>query len=129
MKLTQEKWPELAESEAAFRAEKIALAAIKFYILSFTPASTVKFDPEASLAFSGKAGTCRPPTPLILLLPRLLVPSRHMEPSGVIHLPPPHRGYPVPHPPLLVYQFSDCVVIRTLFTLSIRPNTINSWKS
>jgi len=55
-KITQEKWPELAAEEVAVRAKTIALAAIKFYILSSGPATTVMFDPQASLQFKGKAG-------------------------------------------------------------------------
>jgi len=64
-KTTKEKWekksekehlPPLSAEEAKRRGEKVAMAAIKFYILSFGPGTTVTFDPEASLQFSGKAG-------------------------------------------------------------------------
>eukprot|EP01125_Pyxidicula_operculata_P011641 TRINITY_DN3814_c0_g1_i1.p1 TRINITY_DN3814_c0_g1~~TRINITY_DN3814_c0_g1_i1.p1 ORF type:complete len:670 (-),score=190.64 TRINITY_DN3814_c0_g1_i1:50-2059(-) len=54
--VTKEKWPQLTEEQVKFRADKIAMAAIKYYILSFGPATTVTFDPASSLQFKGKAG-------------------------------------------------------------------------
>jgi arginyl-tRNA synthetase len=54
--LTKTKWPTLSEEDLTFRANKIALSAIKFFILSFGPATTVLFDPAASLQFKGKSG-------------------------------------------------------------------------
>jgi arginyl-tRNA synthetase len=54
--ITKTKWPALTEDELNHRSKIIALAAIKFFILSFGPATTVLFDPAASLQFSGKSG-------------------------------------------------------------------------
>jgi len=54
--ITKEKWPELSGEEVKFRAENICMAAIKFYILSFGPQTTISFDPTKSLQFKGKAG-------------------------------------------------------------------------
>merc|ERR1712222_246597 len=53
---TRSKWPELAEDEVAQRAEKIGLAALKFFILSSPPENTILYDPEASIRFEGKTG-------------------------------------------------------------------------
>lgn len=44
------------EAEIARRAEVIAQAAIKFYLLSFNAASTMTFDPKRSIDFLGKTG-------------------------------------------------------------------------
>lgn len=46
----------LSEDEVARRAECIAVAAIKFYLLRFGSRSKIKFDPEKSLAFEGDTG-------------------------------------------------------------------------
>jgi len=63
--ITKEKWekkskkegtPPLSEDQIIHRAEKVAMAALKFYILSFGPQTTVTFDPDESLQFKGKAG-------------------------------------------------------------------------
>jgi len=54
--VTMQKWPELSEEEGRFRAEKIGMAALKFYILSFGPETSITFDPTKSLQFSGKSG-------------------------------------------------------------------------
>ncbi len=54
--ITKKKWPDLSDLDAGFRAGKIALAAIKFYILMTGPKTTVKFDPVRSLEFNGKSG-------------------------------------------------------------------------
>merc|ERR1712107_155594 len=51
-----EKWPELSEEEVAQRAEKIGLAALKFFILSSPPGNTMVYDPQASIKFEGKTG-------------------------------------------------------------------------
>lgn len=48
--------PQLTAREASKRGHAIALAALKYYILSVTPASTMVFDPAKSLAFTGKTG-------------------------------------------------------------------------
>jgi len=55
-KCKKEKLPELSANEITLRAEKVAMSAIKFYILAFGPLTTITFDPEASLQFNGKAG-------------------------------------------------------------------------
>lgn len=47
---------ELTEEEVVVRAEKIALAAIKFYLLRFDPQTTIRFDPKKSLSFEGDTG-------------------------------------------------------------------------
>ncbi len=46
----------LDEREIALRAERIAQAAIKFHLLSFAAASTIRFDPRKSIDFLGKTG-------------------------------------------------------------------------
>ncbi|MDO8621608.1 MAG: arginine--tRNA ligase [bacterium] len=49
--------PEVLVSDAAIaRAQDIALAAVKFYLLLVTPETTVTFNPKESLAFTGKTG-------------------------------------------------------------------------
>merc|ERR1712176_252188 len=53
---TRAKWPELTEQEAAERSEKIGLAALKFFILSASPESTMVYDPSQSIKFEGKTG-------------------------------------------------------------------------
>merc|ERR1712216_916198 len=53
---TRGKWPELSEEEVAQRAEKIGLAALKFFILSSPPGNTMVYDPQASIKFDGKTG-------------------------------------------------------------------------
>ncbi|MFA6410481.1 MAG: arginine--tRNA ligase [Candidatus Buchananbacteria bacterium] len=46
----------LAEKEVEQRASQIALAALRFYILSVNPKTTMIFDPKKSIAFTGKTG-------------------------------------------------------------------------
>ncbi len=46
----------LSEVEAENRAEVIAQAALKYYILEIDPKSDIHFNPGASLAFSGRTG-------------------------------------------------------------------------
>lgn len=46
----------ISEEEVAMRAEKIAIAAIKFYLLRFDPNTTIKFNPKESLSFEGDTG-------------------------------------------------------------------------
>lgn len=48
--------PELKVKEVDARAGQIALAALKFYILSVDPKTTMIFDPKQSIAFTGKTG-------------------------------------------------------------------------
>jgi len=48
--------PELSDAEAQTRAEKIARAALKFYILMVGPTTTMVFDPRESLSLTGKTG-------------------------------------------------------------------------
>jgi arginyl-tRNA synthetase len=52
----REKWPELSDSETGERAEALGLGALKYYLLAFNPQTTLTFDPEESLAFTGKTG-------------------------------------------------------------------------
>lgn len=44
------------EVECETRARKIALGAIKFYLLKFSPRSDIHFDPTSSLSFDGQTG-------------------------------------------------------------------------
>jgi len=46
----------LTEKEINKRAEQIALAALKFYILVVNPKTTMVFDPKKSLSFNGRTG-------------------------------------------------------------------------
>jgi len=46
----------LSPAEVSARAETIALAAIKFYFLKFTPLQDVHFKPEESISFEGATG-------------------------------------------------------------------------
>ncbi len=48
--------PNLSPIEISKRAEVIALAALKFFFLKFTPGQDVHFDPQASLSFEGDTG-------------------------------------------------------------------------
>ena len=47
---------DLPEKEINKRAKQIALAALKFYILAVSPQTTMVFDPQQSLAFTGRTG-------------------------------------------------------------------------
>lgn len=47
---------DLSQAEIKARAEKIALAALKYYILSVKPITTMTFDPQRSLSFTGQTG-------------------------------------------------------------------------
>ncbi|PJE76063.1 arginine--tRNA ligase [Candidatus Uhrbacteria bacterium CG10_big_fil_rev_8_21_14_0_10_48_11] len=47
---------ELSAKEKKRRAEIIANAAVKFYLLNVRPKVTIQFDPKASIAFTGKTG-------------------------------------------------------------------------
>jgi arginyl-tRNA synthetase len=46
----------LDAAEASRRAEIIGLAALKYYVLRFTPKSTITFDPKKSIDFLGQTG-------------------------------------------------------------------------
>ncbi len=48
--------PGLSEKESSKRAEKIGLAAIKYYILKFDAMKTITYDPEVSISFEGDTG-------------------------------------------------------------------------
>ncbi len=48
--------PSLSPTEVSKRAEIISLAALKFYLLKFTPSQQVNFDPQASISFEGDSG-------------------------------------------------------------------------
>ncbi|OGY47443.1 MAG: arginine--tRNA ligase [Candidatus Buchananbacteria bacterium RIFCSPHIGHO2_01_FULL_46_12] len=50
------RYPDLPEKEITKRAGLIALAALRYYILAVRPQTTMIFDPEKSLAFTGKTG-------------------------------------------------------------------------
>lgn len=51
-----QRFPDLPDEEAAPRARKIALAALKFMILRVSPEAGMVYDPEESLAFTGATG-------------------------------------------------------------------------
>eukprot|EP01129_Flabellula_baltica_P010325 TRINITY_DN4355_c0_g2_i2.p1 TRINITY_DN4355_c0_g2~~TRINITY_DN4355_c0_g2_i2.p1 ORF type:complete len:599 (-),score=169.18 TRINITY_DN4355_c0_g2_i2:13-1809(-) len=55
--LTMSKWPDLPADQVSERTLFISLAALKFYITSFTPDTTVTFDVESAISFKGKTGT------------------------------------------------------------------------
>lgn len=46
----------LSEREAEDRAEIISQAAVRYYLLKVGPKTTVQFDPQASIAFTGDTG-------------------------------------------------------------------------
>ncbi len=48
--------PDLSDEDALERAEKIGQAGLKYFILKFTPATRMRFDPEQSIAFEGETG-------------------------------------------------------------------------
>ncbi len=48
--------PKISEKELEKRAEKIGLAAIKYYILKFDALKTITYDPKVSLDFQGDTG-------------------------------------------------------------------------
>ena len=48
--------PNLSPTEVSERAEIISLAALKFYLLKFTPNQQVNFNPQASISFEGDSG-------------------------------------------------------------------------
>jgi len=52
----KKRYADLSEKEINFRAEKIALSAIKFFFLKFDPAKNFVFNPQESLSFEGETG-------------------------------------------------------------------------
>lgn len=52
----KKRYENISDEEKKERAEKIALAALKFFILMFNPKSEVCFDPRKSLSFTGRTG-------------------------------------------------------------------------
>ncbi|MFX1569898.1 MAG: arginine--tRNA ligase [Promethearchaeota archaeon] len=50
------RYPDLTENEKRIRAEKIGLAAIKFYILKYNPVKGFIFKPDESISFEGETG-------------------------------------------------------------------------
>jgi len=52
----KKRYPDLDESEAHTRAEKIAFGAINFFMLKIDPAKGFVFDPAESLSFEGETG-------------------------------------------------------------------------
>jgi len=55
-KLVLEHYTGIDEVEIGRRAEAIGQAALKYYLLDVSPASTMVFDPEKSLDFAGRTG-------------------------------------------------------------------------
>lgn len=47
---------ELTEKEIEQRSEQITIAALKFYILAVSPSTTMVFNPNESIAFTGRTG-------------------------------------------------------------------------
>lgn len=52
----QERYPDMQKQELHARAESIAMAAIKFYILQYDSNKDITFDPKESLRFDGETG-------------------------------------------------------------------------
>jgi len=50
------RFKDLDEKEINQRAQKISIAALKFYILLVNPKTTMVFDPKESIAFTGRTG-------------------------------------------------------------------------
>lgn len=48
--------PNISPTELSNRAEKIALSALKFFFLKFTPKQKINFKPEESISFEGATG-------------------------------------------------------------------------
>tara|TARA_Y100000310_G_scaffold342433_1_gene445677 strand:- start:420 stop:2120 length:1701 start_codon:yes stop_codon:yes gene_type:complete len=55
-KSTKEKHKELSDKEIEKRANEIAMAAIRFYLLKHDPVKDMLFDPEKSISFEGETG-------------------------------------------------------------------------
>ena len=55
-KADREHYADADEAEFDRRAQTIALAALKYYLLNFTPASWMEFNPEKSLDLQGRTG-------------------------------------------------------------------------
>jgi len=53
---TQAKWPQLSEDEVALRADRIGLAALKFFVLIHSPSASFVYDAVRALDFSGRTG-------------------------------------------------------------------------
>jgi len=51
-----QRFKDLPPKEIETRAEQIALAALKFYILAVSPKTTMVFEPQKSIAFTGRTG-------------------------------------------------------------------------
>jgi len=52
----KERYRDISEAEAHNKAEIIAMAAIKFYVLNHEPSKDFVFDPAKSLSFEGETG-------------------------------------------------------------------------
>ncbi len=52
----KKRWPELKKSEVEKRAKAIGMAALKFHLLKFDPASDITFNPAESISFEGETG-------------------------------------------------------------------------
>jgi len=54
--ILKERYPDLADTELHTRAEKIAMAAVKFFVLKYDATKDFVFDRENSLRFDGETG-------------------------------------------------------------------------
>jgi arginyl-tRNA synthetase len=52
----EKRYPDLTDNEMKNRAEKIGLAAMKFYILKYNPMKGFIFNPDESISFEGETG-------------------------------------------------------------------------
>ncbi len=50
------RYPSLSEEERKYRAEIIGMAALKFYILKYSPVKGFTFNPKESISFEGETG-------------------------------------------------------------------------
>jgi len=53
---TKKRYDDITQKELAERANKIALGAIRFYILKFDPVKDMLYNPEESISFEGETG-------------------------------------------------------------------------
>ena len=52
----KKRWPDLNKKEAEKRAKAIGMAALRFHLLRFDPASDIVFNPAESISFEGETG-------------------------------------------------------------------------
>ncbi len=56
-KATKERYgDQIDEQETAHRAEAVGLGALKFFLMNFSPQTTMTFDPDESIKFQGRTG-------------------------------------------------------------------------